>query len=183
MVCYNDCLPVACSCQRLEDIALRFLEQIDCLLRHEPCPVSLLDHDKVVHVLPGVLHLEEVLPKKIRPEGCPDKQDTVDFDGLVFQEMNVPRKGQLGLQLLDAPEEIVVIEKVVPFNIDDGQESLGQEADNVEPGLLPVGQSYVPGNQSNGFLVSWQRWDHHAEDPINLVGLPEFGMKIGKGTD
>ena len=90
MVCHHDSLLVSRNCQRLEDIPFRLLKQINRLLRHESRPISLLDHDKVVHVLPGVLHLEEVLAEKIRPKGCADEHGTIDVYGLVFQETDIP---------------------------------------------------------------------------------------------
>lgn len=130
MVCYHDGLPDAGSCQCFEDIAFRFLEQIDRLLRHEPRPVSLFDHDKVVHVLPGVLHFEKVLAEKVRPEGGADEKDAADVNRLVFKEVDILGQGQRGLQFVDAPEEIVVVEKVVSFDIDDGPKALGKETDD-----------------------------------------------------
>ncbi len=183
MVCHNDALPVFRCCQHLEDIPFRFLKQIDRLLRHEPRPVSLLDHDKVVHVLPGVLHLEEILPEKIRPEGSTDEQDAIDIDGLVFQEMDICGQGELGLQLVDAPEEIVMVEEVISLHIDDGQKTLGQEAGHLEPGLLAVSKADVAGNQDNSLLVSRQRLYHHLQNARDLVGLPELGVDVGKWTD
>lgn len=154
MVCHHDSLPVAGGCQRFEDIPLRFLKQIDRLFGHKPRPFSLFDHDKVIHVLPGVLHLEEILAEKIRPEGSADEQDAIDIDGLVFQEMDICWQGELGLQLVDASEEVIVIEEMVPFDIDDGQKTLGQETGHLEPGLLAVSKADVAGNQGNGILVS-----------------------------
>lgn len=183
MMRHDNRLPVSHSRQRLEDIAFRFLKQIDCLLRHEPRSIFLFDHYKVVHVLPGVLHLEKILTKKIGPEGSADEQDPIDVYRFVFQEMNILGQGELGLQLVDTPEEIVVVEKVVSFDIDDGKETLGQETDNLEPGLLTVSEADVAGNQGDGVLVCRQRWHHHFQNAENFVVLPEFSMNIGKRAD
>ena len=183
MVCHYDRLRADGGCKRFEDIVLRFLKQVDRLFGHKPRPVSLLDHDKVVHVLPGILHLEEVLAEKIRPEGGADEQDAVNVDGLVFQEVDISGQGELGLQFVNAPEEVIVVEKVVSFDVDDGPKALGKETDNLEPGLLAMGQSDVTGNQGNGLFVCRQRWHHYLQNARDFVGLPELGVDIGKWTD
>lgn len=183
MVCHYNRLRAGGGCKRFEDIVLRFLKQVDRLFGHESRPVSLLDHDKVVHLLPDVLHLEEILTKKISPEGCADEQDTIDIDGLVFQEVDIPGQGELGPQLVNTPEEIIVVEEVIPLDIDDGPKTLGQKADHLEPGLLTVGKTDVTGNQGNGLLISRQRWHHHLQNAQDFVGLPELGVNIRKRTD
>ena len=89
MVCDDNRFLVASISEHVEDIALRFVKQIDRILRKESQTVRLLDQHKVIHILPGILHLEEVLTKEISPEHCPDKNDTIDLYRFVFLKMNV----------------------------------------------------------------------------------------------
>ena len=69
---------------------------------------------------------------------------------------------------------------MVTLHIDDSLETLGQETDDLEPGLLAVSKPDVAGNQSNGILVCRQRRNYHAEDTLNLVGLSKICVDVGK---
>ena len=88
----------------------------------------LLDDHKVVHVLPGMLHLEEVLPLEIGPECGADEDDVVDLNGFVFQEVDVLGERQRVLQFMNPPEEVIMVKEVISLDVDDGQKLLGKDA-------------------------------------------------------
>lgn len=93
----------------------------------------------------------------------------------IIQRQDMSFVGQLGFQLMDSPEEIIVVEKVVTFDINDGQKTFGQEAYDIEPGLLTVSEADVACNQGNSLLVSRQRRYHHLQNAWDIVGLLKLG--------
>lgn len=66
--------------------------------------------------------------------------------------MDVLWNRQLGFQLMDTPEEIVMVEKVIPHHIDHSQKLLGKKADDLEPGLLFGANPMSPATRAT---VSW----------------------------
>ena len=111
---------------------------------------------------------------EIRPECCPDESDAIDLHRFVFQEMDILGERDKVLQFRDSSEEVVMIEEMVPLDIDHGKELLGKVAQDSEPGFLPVCKTQIAGDQGDCLSVSRKRRHHRLDNMVYRVCRPQL---------